>query len=337
MERKSIILATTIGILSLNTQVLAKGTRDIYINNQKAIPKEQVEVLNNHNLISITDLAEKLNLKYEKDIINNHPRTNGRVVTYELTTPDNKIQLRFTPQFKIIGKQVSEGKYDVYSEKDFTQFKEKDGKLYINLQVVENDLKIPVTYTQQGINIGNSDLKDILNSKEQYPYMTKDELIEYMKTTRRKTLDDFDDIETILKQVNTTLKTIPLQGKTDKQKLKLIAEKVVAQVDYDYIAYKNSKEYPEAYAITGVVNNKKVTCSGYAEYYYLLCRAAGLDVKIVKGKVGNGDHAWNVIYDNGKRYNIDVTFMDGKKVDYRYFYKTDQEFKKLNHTLDYEY
>lgn len=337
MERKSIILATTIGILSLNTQVLAKGTRDIYINNQKAIPKEQVEVLNNHNLISITDLAEKLNLKYEKDIINNHPRTNGRVVTYELTTPDNKIQLRFTPQFKIIGKQVSEGKYDVYSEKDFTQFKEKDGKLYINLQVVENDLKIPVTYTQQGINIGNSDLKDILNSKEQYPYMTKDELIEYMKTTRRKTLDDFDDIETILKQVNTTLKTIPLQGKTDKQKLKLIAEKVVAQVDYDYIAYKNSKEYPEAYAITGVVNNKKVTCSGYAEYYYLLCRAAGLDVKIVKGKVGNGDHAWNVIYDNGKRYNIDVTFMDGKKVDYRYFYKTDQEFKNLNHTLDYEY
>ena len=337
MEIKSIILATTIGILSLNTQVLAKGTRDIYINNQKAIPKEQVEVLNNHNLISITDLAEKLNLKYEKDVINNHPRTNGRVVTYELTTSDNKIQLRFTPQFKIIGKQVSEGKYDVYSEKDFTQFKEKDGKLYINLQVVENDLKIPVTYTQQGINIGNSDLKDILNSKEQYPYMTKDELIEYMKTTRRKTLDDFDDIETILKQVNTTLKTIPLQGKTDKQKLKLIAEKVVAQVDYDYKAYKNSKDYPEAYAIKGVINNKKVTCSGYAEYYYLLSKAAGLDVKIVKGKVGNGAHSWNVIYDNGKRYNIDVTFMDGKKVDYRYFYKTDQQFKNLNHTIEYEY
>ena len=337
MNRKSIILATTIGILSLNTQVLAKGTKDIYINNQKAIPKEQVEVLNKHNLIAITDLAEKLNLTYEEDVVNNHPITNDRVVTYDITTPDKKITLSFTPRLKVMGKQEVEGKYIVYSEKDFTQFKEKNGKLYINLQVVENDLKIPVTHTKRGINIGNTEEKDILNNKEKYPYLTKDELLEYMKTTSRKTLDDFDDIETILNQVNSTLKTIPLQGKTDKQKLKLIAEKVVAQVDYDYAAYKNSKDYPEAYAITGVVNNKKVTCSGYAEYYYLLCKAAGLDVKIISGKVGNGGHAWNAIYDNEKRYNIDVTFMDGKKIDYRYFYKTDQEFKKLNHTLEYEY
>lgn len=328
--KRKLFSTIALGTILLSTPVFAKGTKDIYFNGNKIIDKAQVQMVNNQVTVALDELANQLGYEYSIDIVEKHPVNGNRYVYYQIKQPDGLAEWRFNADTKRISISEMKPKEEVYEERDFTNYKVENNKLYISLQTVENILHIPVTNTTQGINLGTTIEKDILNDKNKYPFMTKDELVEYMKYTRREKLDDTDNVEEYLNRINNTLKSIPLQGKTNKQKLKLIAEKVAKEVSYDRVAAGDSDKYPEAYSTTGIIKANKATCSGYAEYYYLLCKGAGLNVKLVHGNVPLGYHAWNIYEENGLKYNIDVTVMDYKDnpINYNYFYKTVDNFKK---------
>ena len=51
-------------------------------------------------------------------------------------------------------------------------------------------------------------------------------------------------------------------------------------------------------------------CDGYSKAYYMLCKAAGIDVRKIEGNTGEGLHAWNAIKLDGKWYYVDPTWDD---------------------------
>ncbi len=101
------------------------------------------------------------------------------------------------------------------------------------------------------------------------------------------------------------------RGKKGKyKKAKALHDALVKTVTY------GSGEYSGQTAYEALVN-KQAVCAGYSRAYKLLCDIAGIDCFCVYGNAGGGlggggPHQWNVIkLDDGKWYEVDVTFDDG--------------------------
>lgn len=111
-------------------------------------------------------------------------------------------------------------------------------------------------------------------------------------------------------------------GMTPYQKEQAIHDYLVANYKYDNkVIYEsgNSVKGP-SYLITGMLTNKTGCCEAYAYTFQLLCKLAGLDVRIAFGCLGqpkksNTDkqintHAWNIVNLDGEFYHVDVTSDD---------------------------
>ncbi len=110
---------------------------------------------------------------------------------------------------------------------------------------------------------------------------------------------------------------------TDFEKEMMIIQYLVATNTYDlenYIKFLSEKQNSDTYkpnvdafsAYGALVKNKSV-CQGYAEAFYMLCKACGLESEIVSGHTriyGGGSHAWNKIKLDGEWYLVDVTWED---------------------------
>ena len=101
------------------------------------------------------------------------------------------------------------------------------------------------------------------------------------------------------------------KGKKGKyKKAKVLHDELIKTVTY------GSGEYSGQTAYEALVNKQSV-CAGYARAYKLLCDLAGIECFCVYGNAGGGlggggAHQWNVIkLDDGKWYEVDVTFDDG--------------------------
>jgi hypothetical protein len=76
-----------------------------------------------------------------------------------------------------------------------------------------------------------------------------------------------------------------------------------------------------------VLLNGVGVCEGFAKGYNLLLQKAGIWSEIV----GNTDHAWNVIYENGKWFNVDSYWDDnGSSSEYKWFMVSDNEATKMD-------
>ena len=75
--------------------------------------------------------------------------------------------------------------------------------------------------------------------------------------------------------------------------------------EYDYVARDNRSNpaYSKAFSVFGVIENQKAVCNGYAEYFDYVLKYSGIPGKLLTGS----DHAWNVIYLDGKYYYFDCT------------------------------
>uniref|UniRef100_UPI00404906E2 transglutaminase domain-containing protein n=2 Tax=Flavobacterium sp. TaxID=239 RepID=UPI00404906E2 len=108
------------------------------------------------------------------------------------------------------------------------------------------------------------------------------------------------------------------------------------QVDCDakYAAWRNKY-------IHQVLKNKKGICAGYAELFDEMCELAGIACYVVEGytksepyqigKMGDLNHAWNVMIIDGNYYYLDLTWASGyctnnKKNKLDKFYKKRNEF-----------
>lgn len=123
------------------------------------------------------------------------------------------------------------------------------------------------------------------------------------------------------------------------RKAKKLYDKVINDVEYAYLDKQKTvaDESVGSSNILGAVENGRSICEGYARIFHLLTSYNGLDTVFVSGVATNsanvtGRHAWNMIkLDDGKYYNFDATWDDGRKT-YKYFAVGSKSFS--NHRID---
>ena len=147
-----------------------------------------------------------------------------------------------------------------------------------------------------------------------------------------------------LEEVMDELDVWPL---SDYMKYRTIYSYVTEQVNYDYDAYQDFLDsggsadgHETAYTAYGALVEGKAVCQGYAALFYLMCRYAGLPVVVLTGQavgsMGYENHAWNMIQLDGKWYQVDATWDEGKPVwQQRYFARGTSDF--TGHILDMEF
>ncbi|WP_295158021.1 leucine-rich repeat protein [uncultured Ruminococcus sp.] len=118
---------------------------------------------------------------------------------------------------------------------------------------------------------------------------------------------------------------LDLDGKSDRDKIFAIYNYVCQNVEYDHEnAYDDSNV--KKYSGYAALCERKAVCQGYALAVYDLMLKAGIDCRVVTGKLNGGNHAWNIVRLNGKYYYLDAT-NDSYKQTYRY----------LNYNNEYKY
>lgn len=92
---------------------------------------------------------------------------------------------------------------------------------------------------------------------------------------------------------------------TDLEKVKTIHDYLVNRYDYDY-SYKSNNAYK-------ALTTGKTICQGYSMTAYKMLTAAGIQNRIIVGKVGTLSHSWNYVLVNNKWYHLDVTNDDSTR------------------------
>ena len=125
-------------------------------------------------------------------------------------------------------------------------------------------------------------------------------------------------------------------------------EKIIHDYLASSITYGQNSLDQSAY---GAIVNKHCVCAGFARAFKHFMNQLGIPCYIVTGVQTDSDgstesHAWNLVYINGKCYNVDVTsdlveVSNGRstqtQIDYRLFNKSDSEFKRMGYTRESEY
>lgn len=117
-------------------------------------------------------------------------------------------------------------------------------------------------------------------------------------------------------EIDKKAKEITAGDKTDREKAKSIYNWVGSNIKYDYNKadmVMSSNNVKNSGAIPAFEEREGI-CFDYACLYVAMCRAVGLDVKMVMGDAYNGEeyisHAWNEVYlkDENKWIKVDPTF-----------------------------
>lgn len=120
---------------------------------------------------------------------------------------------------------------------------------------------------------------------------------------------------------------------SDYEKIKIIHDYIIDNVDYDTSIKQNSPYY-------ALVEGRSA-CQGYATLLYKMATEVGIPCRVITGTAQGGLHAWNIVELDGEWYNIDATWDDplgafnASGVRYRYFLKSDSEL--LDHVRDDEF
>ncbi len=129
---------------------------------------------------------------------------------------------------------------------------------------------------------------------------------------------------------------------TDIEKFDKIYRWICENVSYDYstTADDNLK-----YSTYGALFKHEAVCQGYASLLYRMLLEAGVSNRVITGKSGTTNHAWNIVRIGNVYYNVDVTWDSGRisekyenlpYTDYfKYMLKSDDTFS--NHTRGTDY
>ena len=123
-------------------------------------------------------------------------------------------------------------------------------------------------------------------------------------------------------ELNNRLKSVyselGLSGKSDKEKIRIIHDYIINNVEYEY----DSDELIKYTAYAALIYGKAV-CNGYASLYYKMLLDNGVDNRIVTGTAivssGSGNHGWNMVKLGTKYYFVDTTWDDGLNYEYYLF------------------
>ena len=116
---------------------------------------------------------------------------------------------------------------------------------------------------------------------------------------------------------------------SEVEKARYIHDEICKRV----LEYKNENERNKT--AIGALIDHKAQCQGYSDAFYMLGRMAGLNVRRISGKFGNGFHVWNTItLSDGRTYCVDVTMDDGYNKDE--WFLANYEVMKRHHSCEWE-
>lgn len=109
---------------------------------------------------------------------------------------------------------------------------------------------------------------------------------------------------------------------TDLEKERYVHDALIAKDVYQASASRNQSAY------SALVDGQTV-CAGYARAFQYLLLKLGIPCYYCMGYSGE-DHAWNIVYVDGRYRNVDVTWDDTENDTYQYFNCSDQAFAKTH-------
>ena len=117
-------------------------------------------------------------------------------------------------------------------------------------------------------------------------------------------------------RVAALLRELPLAGKSDEGKIRVLYQYLSEHVDYDY-----TEGDPLVFTAYDALVNGRAACQGVAAAFYRLCLELGLDARVVTS-TGMG-HAWNIVRADGRHYYaLDATWETGEgPADWNYYLK----------------
>ena len=132
-------------------------------------------------------------------------------------------------------------------------------------------------------------------------------------------------MDTVLEEV---MENLNLAGGTDYEKIKSIYDYIADNIVYDY-DNKDCDSYTLKQSAYAALINKRCVCQGYANLFYRMALAAGVDCRIVDGISHGESHAWNIVCIDGNYYNVDCTWdaeLSQMGSQYQYFLKSNNGF-----------
>ena len=126
---------------------------------------------------------------------------------------------------------------------------------------------------------------------------------------------------------------------TDVEKALLIHDRIIIHCEYDYENYLSDTLPPEVYTEYGVLVNGLAVCQGYSETYMYLLKQVGIKSELCRS--ASMRHVSNIVYIDGDRFYVDVTFDDpvwdiSGNVSHDNFLCSIWEFYKSHDASDYD-
>lgn len=146
-----------------------------------------------------------------------------------------------------------------------------------------------------------------------------------------------DKIDLINNKVTEILNSLPLDGKTDRDKISLVHNYIINNSTYDDNMINKTSPYDSTSAYGNLIEGYSV-CSGYSD-----AMAIFLDrLNIPNIKISSEHHIWNLAYVEGKWLHLDLTWDDAEDIRYQnnYFLISKEKLHKLDrqeHTYDEEF
>lgn len=159
----------------------------------------------------------------------------------------------------------------------------------------------------------NAAIKSVTNNEISYKFQQKhwvyyvygnEKYIKYYKDRKR--------YWTLAKQA--VRKAGVRNGMSDKEAVKKISKWICKNTKYSQSSEDNS--YRGA-----LFSKHKGVCKDYSDAMWAMCKVCNIKCRIASGTGAGGPHAWNKVKIHGKWYWIDLTWMDGKKLNYKYYCK----------------
>ncbi len=175
---------------------------------------------------------------------------------------------------------------------------------------------------------------DVASSRFSYSYMLRTDSDGFMHANVQE-MDVFIgslavvyDPDGMVGAVRTVISSFAPSGSTRYDVLKSIHDFVCSSAVYD-----GSGSF--AHHAFGALIDGKAVCQGYSEAFKLLCDAYGIPCVLVTGtgvtNTGSEEHMWcKVLMDDGKWYNVDVTWDDQKNGTIKYDYFLIGDNTKIN-------
>ena len=137
--------------------------------------------------------------------------------------------------------------------------------------------------------------------------------------------------------VDAVLAELDLWNATNYEKIKGVYDWITENVNYDF-DHLDDDEYNLDHSTYAAVVQKLAVCQGYATLFYRMMLELGVDNRYISGVAGYVEpesHAWNIVYLDGKYYNVDATWDRDLMGHYRMFLCTEANFTE--HHRDDEY